>query len=295
MQVPAVSDNARRQSHMHEDDTAASEDDQSDDGVFFASKIIDDQAVAGSNQVGGWSTFLEENMSSSAASEVDHGSGSDAGGEFGHDSSSLKNAFQDTLAKVTSSSTTAGLASVSVDVAEEKSLSRDSAPLLGSNSADRFSQQQPLTHTSASRQSFLQSVPAAHAISLIPVASPPPLSESFDSHSALQESADLKQVCKENNSLIQYFFTSCFTGSGISCCGSFVAIFNPIRCSTISSSQISRRTISCSRYLHSASITAPGAYYAQPRFPAVYAQIWRKSGAIHSPFVAFCSSHMAVL
>jgi hypothetical protein len=197
MQVPAVSDNFHRQSHVHEDDAAASEDDQSDDGVFFASKIIDDQAVAGSNQVGGWSTFLEENMSSSAASEGDHGSGSDAGGDFGHDSCSLKNAFQDTLAKVSSSSTTASLASVSAEGAKEQIQSHDAALWLGSSSsADRFSQQQPLTHTSASRQSFLQSMPAAAAISLIPVATTPLVSESLDSHSVFQESSDLKQVCK---------------------------------------------------------------------------------------------------
>jgi hypothetical protein len=185
------------QSSTTEGDSAASEDDQSDDGVFFASKIIDDQAGTGNAQVGGWSTFLEENMSSSAASEVDNGSVGDACGDFGHDSSSLKIAFQETLAKVSPSSANNDVAAVSAESAEEDVLSSGPRQSLGStHSSERFSQQQPLIHNVVSRQSFPPSVPAATAISLIPVTASSPVSQSFDPRSPFQESAEVKQVCR---------------------------------------------------------------------------------------------------
>jgi hypothetical protein len=190
------------QSSATEGDSAASEDDQSDDGVFFASKIIDDPAGIGSAQVGGWSTFLEENMSSSAASDADN----DACGDFGHDSSSLKIAFQDTLAKVSSSSANNDAAAVSAESAEEDVPSNGARQSPGpTHSSERFSQQQPLIHNFVSRQSFPPSVPAATAIPLIPVAASSPVSQSFDPRSSFQESAEVKQVSRVRATVCSIF------------------------------------------------------------------------------------------
>jgi hypothetical protein len=175
----------------------ASDGNQSDDGVFFASKIIDDHAAAGA-QVGGWSTFLEENMSSSAASEADNASVSDTCGEMGHDSSSLKIAFQDTLAKVSPTLAKSGLAAVAVGNANHESPLNEAHQTSRSTDfstlGDRFYQQQPLVHTSASRLPHPPSVPAASAISLIPVTVSSPASEFFDSPEVTQESAQVKQA-----------------------------------------------------------------------------------------------------
>jgi hypothetical protein len=110
----------------------------------------------------------------------------------------LKNAFQDTLAKVSSSSAKSNPGAASADSSEEEIMSNETngvEQLSGSgNSGDRFSQQQPLVHTSASRPSFLPSLPAASAIPLIPVTEASAVSESYDSHTAFQESADVRQV-----------------------------------------------------------------------------------------------------
>ena len=207
-QPPAYSDDeshapATRAHHaisqQHNDDDGTSEGDQSDDGVFYASKIVD--AAAGSGQVGGWSTFLEENMSSSAASE-DNASASDTGGDAIHDSSSLKLAFHDTLAKVSSPSTGNAPAFAINNRAEESPSNFPEQPVSSASSAaggDRFSQQQPLARTSAARHSFPPSVPAASSISLIPVAASPQLapasvSDSVESPDALQEVAQAKKV-----------------------------------------------------------------------------------------------------
>jgi hypothetical protein len=183
--------------NVHDGYSDASED--HDDGVFFASKIIDDQAAAGSTQVGGWSTFLEENMSSSAASEADNGSVGDTAGEFGHDSSSLKVAFQDTLSKVSSSAVKSDgevSASSVAHTSPQKETRRSTRPAEMSNAGDRFNQQQPLVHASASRLSYPPSIPAASAISLIPVTASSPVTESSKSISTDVglESAQVKQV-----------------------------------------------------------------------------------------------------
>jgi hypothetical protein len=190
-----------------------SEDNHSDGGVFFASKIINEQVECGSVQVGGWSTFLEENMSSSAASEADNGSVSDACGDFGHDSSSLKVAFHDTLAKVSPSPSKTDAAFVPAD-----SRSTDISPAVQQSlvssglqsSSERFSQQQPLVRASTSRQSFPPSLPASSAISLIPVTASSPVSESFESHDASREAAQVRQVCFSSHIRLFYpLITSC--------------------------------------------------------------------------------------
>lgn len=185
-----------------------SEDNHSDGGVFFASKIVNDQVE--SVQVGGWSTFLEENMSSSAASEADNGSVSDTCGDFGHDSSSLKVAFHDTLAKVSPSPPKKDAAFVPADSRSADMQQSSVSSGLHTSSSERFSQQQPLTRASAPRHSFPPPVPASSAISLIPVTASSPVSESLESHDASREAAQVRQVCF--GSLIRVFdplITSC--------------------------------------------------------------------------------------
>jgi hypothetical protein len=198
-QVPTLSvqtlhriDVASDNQNDHHGDPDRSADDESEDGVFFASKLIDDDVSGGNGQVGGWSTFLEENLSSSAASEADNASISDACADIGHDSSSLKTAFQDTLAKVTSPASFSGPSDPAPDKSALRVTNTATSSSDASKSTDRFSQQQPLARPAVSRQSFPPSVPAAKAISLIPVSRSPPIAE--HTHHPADTQSEMQQV-----------------------------------------------------------------------------------------------------